>query len=238
MKDISAFEDCQHILVVAAHTDDLETMCGGTLIQLLAQGKSADLLLATDGDLGTTDPAMNKPTLAALRRQEALDAAQMLGLGQVYFLGHHDGELVNNLSLRREVAHVYRRSQADTILTFDPLAAYRTNLHPDHIALAKAAIDALIPSKMPLYHPEQLSSEVHLSQVKHCFCFLTLEPDIVISIDDVYKQKIAISLAHQSQFPEGEKNLTWMKRRDRTFAQSHASQEIQFAEGFRTITTY
>ena len=68
MRGIEAFDPCQTILVVAAHADDLETMCGGTLIQLLAQGRTVDLLLATDGDLGTSDPSLDRPTLAALRR--------------------------------------------------------------------------------------------------------------------------------------------------------------------------
>lgn len=238
MQHIEAFNDCQHILVVAAHTDDLETMCGGTLIRLLAQGKTADLLLATDGDLGTDDATMDRPVLAARRREEARQAGQLLGLREVSFLGYPDGELLNTLTLRRQVAHAYRRLQPDTVFTFDPLGAYRINLHPDHLAIAQAAIDAYIPAKMPLYAPEQLTGGVPLSRVKHIFCFLTPEPNVVVPIDDVYQQKLAISMAHKSQFPHGEKNLEWMKARDRIRAQTHAADGIEFAETFRQIRTY
>ncbi|MDQ4075582.1 MAG: PIG-L family deacetylase [Chloroflexota bacterium] len=238
MKDIDAFAPCRSILVVAAHADDLETMCGGTLIQLLAQGKRVDLLLATDGDLGSSDPALAKPALAVLRREEARRAAKLLGLGHVEFLGYHDGELVNNLTLRRQVAHVYRRLQPDTIFTFDPIAAYRGNLHPDHMAVGRAALDAFMPAKMPLYHPEQLARDISLSQVKHIFCFSTPEPDIVVPIDEVYEEKLAISMVHKSQFPDGEKSLEWMKERDRTTARQYAQETVQFAEAFRSIRTY
>ncbi len=224
--------------MVAAHADDLETMCGGTLLLLLEQGKRVDLLLATDGDLGTSDASLSRPALAVQRRAEAQRAADFLGLGRVEFLGYHDGELMNTLELRRRVAHAYRRLQPDTVLTFDPLAAYRGNLHPDHNAIAQAAIDAFMPAKMPLYHPEQLTDGVALSRVQHLFCFATPEPDIVVPIDTVYPQKLSASLLHPSQFPDGEASLEWMKARDRATAQQAALQGVEFAEGFRRVGTY
>jgi LmbE family N-acetylglucosaminyl deacetylase len=238
MRGIEAFDPCQAILVVAAHADDLETMCGGTLVQLLAQGKRVDLLLATDGDLGTSDPSLERPTLAALRRVEARRAGEALGLRHVRFLGYHDGELVNDLKLREEVAYAYRLLQPDTVFTFDPLAAYRANLHSDHIAVARAAIDAFMPAKMGLYHPQHLSDGIQLSRVKHIFCFLTAEPDVVVPVDAVYQQKLAASMIHKSQFPKGEESLEWMKARDRAMAERHAGEGTEYAEGFRSLATY
>lgn len=238
MRGIEAFDECERLLVVAAHADDLETMCGGTIIQLLARGKQVDLLLATEGDLGTSDGAMAWPALAALRRDEARAAAQLLGLGEVLFLGHHDGELVSDLTLRRQVAHAYRRLQPDTVLTFDPLAAYRENLHPDHLAIGQAAIDAYMPAKMPLYHPDQLGNGVALSRVKHLFCFLTPEPDILVPIDEVYPQKLAASLVHRSQFPNGEESLEWMRARDRAHASRLTLAGVEYVEAFRSLAVY
>ena len=161
-----------------------------------------------------------------------------MGLRHVSFLGYHDGELVNDLKLREEVAYAYRLLQADTIFTFDPLAAYRTNLHPDHIAIARAAIDAFMPAKMGLYHPEHLSGGVQLSRVKHIFFFATLEPDVIVPVDAVYPQKLAASMIHESQFPKGEESLDWMKTRDRAMAKQHAGEGTEYAEGFRSLTTY
>ena len=108
------------MMVVAAHPDDLETACGGTMALLIASGIEVTLVLGTDGDIGTHDPAMTRERLAATRREETLAAAQVLGLKDVVFLGRHDGELVADLALRAEVAHAYRRYQPDTVFTFDP----------------------------------------------------------------------------------------------------------------------
>ncbi len=153
--DVSQFGDeIKRLLVVAAHPDDLETTSGGTLALLIERGVEVALLLGTDGDIGTHDPAFTRETLAAVRRQETLAGAAALGIKDVFFLGHHDGELVADLALRAEVAGVYRRWQPDTIFTFDP--AWGGQAHPDHIAAGRAAVDAYMPSKMELYHPEQL----------------------------------------------------------------------------------
>lgn len=238
MQGLNAFDDCEHVLVVAAHADDMETMCGGTLVRLRAQGKTVDLLIATDGDLGAQDASVSRPALAARRREEARRAAAQLGVRALRFLGHPDGELVNDLALRRQIAQAYRTLQPDTVLTFDPLAAYRGNLHPDHTAVAQAALDAFMPAKMPLYHPDQLHGGGRLSRVAHIFCFATPEPDIVVPIDEVYEQKLALSMVHASQFPQGEESLAWMKQRDRATAEQHAAQGVEVAEAFRTIGTY
>jgi len=143
--DISQFGGEVHrLMVVAAHPDDLETTCGGTLALLIRTGVEVALLLATDGDIGTHDPAFTRETLAATRRQETLAGAQALGIRDVFFLGHHDGELVADLALRAEVAGVYRRWQPDTVFTFDP--AWGGQAHPDHTAAGRAAVVAYMPS--------------------------------------------------------------------------------------------
>ena len=103
--DVSQFSDeVKRILVVAAHPDDLETTCGGTLALLLEQRVVVALLLCTDGDIGTHDSAYTRVSLAETRRHETLYGAQTLGFTEVFFLGHHDGELVADLALRAEVA--------------------------------------------------------------------------------------------------------------------------------------
>jgi len=139
--DISQFgPDIHRILVVAAHPDDLETTCGGTLALLIDTGVEVALLLATDGDIGTHDVSYTRESLATVRREETLAGAHALGLKEVFFLGHHDGELVPDLRLRAEVAHVYRRWQPDTVFTFDPY--WHGQAHPDHTAAGRAAVDA------------------------------------------------------------------------------------------------
>lgn len=208
---ISQFGDeVKRILVVAAHPDDLETTSGGTLALLIDRGAEVALLLGTDGDIGTHDLSFTRETLAIVRRQETLAGAAALGFKDVFFLGHHDGELVADLALRAEVAHIYRHWQPDTVFTFDP--SWGGQAHPDHTAAGRAAVDAYMPSKMELYHPEQLVDGVRVANVKRFFFFggSNREGEITIDISPAWERKLAATRCHVSQFGQKEEALQWL----------------------------
>ncbi len=209
--DITQFGDeVRRVLVVAAHPDDLETTCGGTVALLMARGAEVALLLCTDGDIGTHDLSFTRETLAATRRQETVAGAAALDIHDVFFLGHHDGELVADLALRAEVAGIYRRWQPDTIFTFDP--AWGGQAHPDHTAAGRAAVDAYMPSKMELYHPEQLVDGGKVADVKRFFFFggSNREGEITVDISAAWPQKLAATRCHVSQFGQREEALQWL----------------------------
>lgn len=209
--DVTQFgDDVRRVLVVAAHPDDLETTCGGTLALLMARGAEVALLLCTDGDIGTHDPSFTRETLAAARRQETLSGAAALGIHDVFFLGHHDGELVADLALRAEVAGIYRRWQPNTVFTFDP--AWGGQAHPDHTAAGRSAVDAYMPSKMELYHPEQLADGVKVADVKRFFFFggSNREGEITVDISAAWPKKLAATRCHVSQFGQREEALQWL----------------------------
>jgi LmbE family N-acetylglucosaminyl deacetylase len=234
--DVSQFGDeIKRVLVVAAHPDDLETTSGGTLTMLIGRGVEVALLLGTDGDIGTHDPAFTRETLAAVRRQETLTGAAALGIQDVFFLGHHDGELVADLALRAEVANIYRRWQPDTIFTFDP--AWGGQAHPDHIAAGRAAVDAYMPSKMELYHPEQLGNGVKVADVKRFFFFggSNREGEITIDISSAWDRKIAATRSHLSQFGQKEEALQWLA------AWNHETGKccgLEYAEAFHPMQVW
>jgi len=234
--DVGQFGDeVKRILVVAAHPDDLETTSGGTLALLIARGVELALLLGTDGDIGTHDLSFTRETLAALRRQETLAGAAVLGLKEVFFLGHHDGELVADLALRAEVAGIYRRWQPDTIFTFDP--AWGGQAHPDHTAAGRAAVDAYMPSKMELYHPEQLVDEVKVADVKRFFFFggSNRAGEITIDIAPAWEKKIAATRCHASQFGQKEEALQWLA------AWNHETGKccgLEYAEAFHPMQVW
>ena len=211
---LEAFDDIERLIIVAAHPDDLETLCGGTVALLVQRGVTVFSVNCTLGDIGTQDASTNRPAVASARLLEAEEAARILGIEQVASLGHHDGELVADLELRAQIARLYRSTQADTLFTFDPYWAGQ--IHPDHRAAGQAALDAYMPSKMPLYRPEQLrESGAGLGCLKRVFLFSTArEPDIAIDVMPVYDSKLAACLAHRSQFPKGLESLEWMKGMD------------------------
>jgi N,N'-diacetylchitobiose non-reducing end deacetylase len=227
--------EMRRILVVAAHPDDLETTSGGTLALLIAQGVEVALLLGTDGDIGTHDLTFTRETLAAVRRQETLAGAAALGIKDVFFLGHHDGELVADLALRAEVADIYRRWQPDTIFTFDP--AWGGQAHPDHIAAGRAAVDAYMPSKMELYHPEQLVDGIKVADVKRFFFFggSNREGEITIDIASMWERKLTATRCHISQFGQKEEALQWLA------AWNHETGKccgLEYAEAFHPMQVW
>lgn len=229
---LEAFDGVERLVVVAAHPDDLETLCAGTLTQLIARGVQVFSVNCTWGDIGAQDTANTRPALAALRLAETDAAARLLGLQATYNLGHPDGELQPSIELRAQLARIYRITQADTLFTFDPY--WTGQVHPDHRAAGQAALDAYIPSKMPLYHPEQLSEQgAGVARLQRIFLFSTdRNPEIAVDVSAVYATKVAAALAHVSQFPAGEANLDWMKTLDRTAGERIGA---SYAEAFKAV---
>lgn len=232
---LDAFDEVERLIVIAAHPDDLETICGGTLASLTRRGVNVYSVNCTSGDIGAQDASTDRLHLAAIRLAEAERAARILEITQTFNLGHRDGELVATLELRAQIARLYRLTQADTVLTFDPFWAGQ--IHPDHRAAGLAALDAYMPSKMPLYRPEQLNEPgVCLGCLKRVFLFSTTRnPDIFVDVTGVYPTKLNACMAHRSQFPEGEENLDWMKKLDQKTGQNIG---VLYAEAFKRLEVW
>lgn len=151
--------DAQRVLVVSAHPDDLEFTCGGAAARWSDEGAEVTLLLVTDGSTGTTDHQLAGETLASVRREETLAAAKILGLADVVFLGYRDGYVEATLDLRRDIAREFRRSKPHRMVTMDPApipGGWFVN-HPDHRAVAHAALDVTVTAgTTPGHFPELL----------------------------------------------------------------------------------
>lgn len=235
MQSIEAFDEVKRLIVVAAHPDDLEVLCAGTVLLLAERGVEIVSVNCTLGDIGTQETGIVRPALAATRLAETEDAAALLGIRATYNLGHHDGELVPDLELRAQIARLYRLTQADTLFTFDPF--WSGQIHPDHRAAGQAALDAYMPSKMPLYRPEQLMEDnMGLGKLERVFLFSTdREPDIFVDISRVQARKFDAVLAHKSQFPKGMENLDWLREMDAETGKPH---QIEAAETFKTLRVW
>jgi LmbE family N-acetylglucosaminyl deacetylase len=232
---IEAFDEIKRLIIVGAHPDDMESICGGTVHQLARRGVTIFSVNCTLGDIGTQESNLTRPALASTRLAETEEAARILGVAQTYNLGHHDGELVPSLELRAQIARLYRITEADTLWTFDPF--WTGQIHPDHRAAGQAALDAYMPSKMPLYRPEQLNEpEACLGCLERVFVFSTArEPDIYVDVTGSYRAKLAGCIAHRSQFPQGEESLEWMKELDRKAGQVI---DVSYAEVFKRVEVW
>lgn len=228
---LQAFSEVRRAIVVTAHADDLETLMAGTIWRLRQQGVEFYELILTRGDLGTQDPNADGDVLSAARLVEARAGAAVLGLSEVAILDNHDGELEASLQVRAAVAGFYRKWQPDTLFTFDP--SWPGQMHPDHRAAGRAALDAFMPSKMPLYHPEQLDC-TKVANIQRVYVFGAGEPTVFVDVADVYQKKVEASLAHRSQFPKGEESLNWMRELDSAAAE-RAGLAGRLAEQFGII---
>ncbi len=217
------------VMVIQAHPDDAEFLCAGTVARLVQNGYRVQYVLATSGDKGSDDPNATPEALAATREREQLEAARILGVAEVTFLRHHDGELEVTLPFRAELTGVIRAGKPDVLFTFDPWQRYQ--VHPDHRALGTTALDAVAAARDPLYFPEQIREGLAVQRVHNVYLFATDEPNYYVDITATIGKKLEALRAHGSQFrnPQVEE---FVKARART---AGATIGVEFAEAFHYL---
>jgi LmbE family N-acetylglucosaminyl deacetylase len=181
-------------LCIAAHPDDVEFYCGGTVVMMARRGVVVDVVLATSGDKGARDATKSRAKVARIREREQEMAAVVLGIKRVKFLRHPDAELIENLELREEFVREIRITKPDVLLTFDPNVPYR--YHPDHRVVGRVALDAAWPSaRDPLTFPD--AGPPH--ETAEAWCFAGPNPTLEFDVAEVLSTKIDARLAHVSQ---------------------------------------
>ena len=86
-------EEFSRGMVVVAHADDAEFGCSGTVAKLCAEGWEMVYVMCTDGSKGSSDREITQAELAAIRREEQINAGRVLGLKDVVFLDYEDSLL-------------------------------------------------------------------------------------------------------------------------------------------------
>jgi LmbE family N-acetylglucosaminyl deacetylase len=181
-------------LAVAAHPDDVEFGCGGTLARWAAEGCVVHHLVLTDGSKGTWDVDVDADALIAARQVEQREAAAALGAtGEVRFLGRVDGELEADVATRLEVASVIRALQPDVVLGHDPWRRYR--LHPDHRAAGWLVCDGVVAAREPHVRVDGLEAW----RPSALLLWEADEPDLLIDVSSHVDAKLCALLAHASQ---------------------------------------
>jgi LmbE family N-acetylglucosaminyl deacetylase len=206
MTGIEVLETAQRVMVIVAHPDDAEIQCGGTIARLVARGATVSYVLCTSGNRGSSDPSMIPERLAALREDEQRAAAAALGVTQITFLGHDDGELAFVAPrLREEITRQIRLERPEVIITHDPFAGLLSYevcyLHPDHRAAGQAAFEAaFFCAPGPLFYPDQVVDGLAPHRVLALYLVMSESPDSWVDISDTFATKVAAIREHHSQW--------------------------------------
>jgi bacillithiol biosynthesis deacetylase BshB1 len=178
------------VLAIAAHPDDIELICGGTLVRAHMLGRVTGILDLAAGELATRGTP-------ELRAKEAARAAKVMGVSVRENLGLPDGGIQNTPETRAKVALVIRRLQPAIVITHS-----LHGRHPDHPIVAQLVRDACfvaglkkVEPKVPAHRPRK---------VLHALSFRedNQKPTFVVDISAAFEKKLEAIRCYESQFGE------------------------------------
>ena len=223
----------ERVMVVTAHPDDSEFGAGGTVAKLVKEGREVAYVILTNGNKGSSDRAMTPERLARIREEEQRNAARVLGVAHVAFLGYPDCELEDTRELRRDVTREIRRFRPDLLICQSPERTKNLGAaHRDHRVAGGVALDCVyplardhmaFPELMPEFEPHKVR-EVHVMQWEN--------PDLVVDIADTIDVKLKALACHVSQF--GDFRAVEGRVRERSSALG-SSKGYAYAEAFDRI---
>ena len=179
------------ILAIAAHRDDVELTCGGTLLKAARRGQRTAIIDLTQGEMGTRGSA-------ELRATEAERAAELIGCGARENLRLPDAGIENTPATREALARLIRKFAPRVVI-----APALEGRHPDHRVSAQLIRDACFVSGLAKVAPE-LPKHRPL-KILHALTYRQdfTRPSFVVDITDEFEQKLAAIQCYASQF-EGE----------------------------------
>lgn len=222
-------------MAIAAHPDDIEYSCSGTLARWAQAGTRTYYVLCTSGDVGIATAGMTKARAGEIREQESRDAAAIAGASEVVFLREPDGMLQATLELRKKLVREIRRLRPEVVICSDPtvvLASSDYINHPDHRAAGMAALDAVFPAAGQPNLFEELEAEgLKAHKVRKVFVNSWEHSDHFINISATMDVKIAALRAHASQL-NGNDPAVMLRE---WAAETAKGKEMQYAEGFKVV---
>jgi bacillithiol biosynthesis deacetylase BshB1 len=196
------------ILAIAAHRDDVEQTCGGTLLKMAQRGQRTGILDLTQGELGTRGTAED-------RAREAAAAAGILGAGWRRALDIPDGRVENTWENRLKVASVIRETRPRVVIL-----PYWKGRHPDHYTCSVLGYEACFLAglaKLALSSQPSAISQTNSSadksdslaphrpfKIVYATLYYDVRPTFVVDISSQFEQKFASILAYKSQFSDQE----------------------------------
>jgi bacillithiol biosynthesis deacetylase BshB1 len=218
------------VLAIAAHRDDVEQTCGGTLLRMASRGLRTAILDLTQGEAGTRGSAED-------RAREAAEAARLLGVGWRQALDLPDGAVENTLENRLKIARVLRQLRPRVVIL-----PYWQARHPDHAAVAQLGYEAcflsglakapaapavrpVAPSARDGVDPDETAALPYRPfKIVYASLYADVRPSFVVDITPFIEQRHAALMAYRSQYanqPTGGRLFVPEEEiRERTFAEA------------------
>jgi bacillithiol biosynthesis deacetylase BshB1 len=192
------------VLAIAAHRDDVEQTCGGTLLKMARQGGRTGILDLTQGELGTRGSAESRAT-------EATDAARILRVAWRDALDIPDGRVENNYANRIKIARVIREQRPRVVIL-----PYWEGRHPDHYTCATLGYEACFLAGLsrlgqtPATHdinPFTLRALCGLPphrpfKIVYATLYYDVRPTFVVDITAEFESKLESIFAYKEQYAD------------------------------------
>ena len=178
--------DTLDILAIAAHRDDVEQTCGGTLLRSAAMGLHTAILDLTQGEAGTRGSA-------AERAAEAEAAAKILQVRWRQALDLPDGGIENTAENRQKVARVVRQLRPRVVIL-----PYWQGRHPDHYKTATLGYEACFLAGLAKF---ETGTQPHRPfKILYASLYADVRPSFVVEITDWMEPRLQALLAYRSQY--------------------------------------
>src|SRR5438093_6392293 len=178
------------ILALAAHRDDVEQTCGGTLLKMAQRGHRPCILDLTKGEMGTRGTAED-------RAREAAEAAKILRVSWRNSLNIPDGRVENTWENRLEVARVIREQRPRVVIL-----PYWEGRHPDHYTSSKLGYEACFLAGLAKL---DLPGKPHRPfKIIYATLYYDIRPSFVVDITSQFEKRLEAVYAYKSQFTDQE----------------------------------
>lgn len=177
------------ILAIAAHRDDVEQTCGGTLLAMQARGWKTGILDLTQGESGTRGTAEE-------RRAEAEEAARILRVAHREALDLPDGNVENTQANRLKIVEALRRLRPRVVIL-----PYWQGRHPDHYTTASLGYEACFRSGLSKLEVPGSPAPPHRPyKILYASLYADVRPSFVVDITPYVEQRLQSLLAYRSQY--------------------------------------
>lgn len=198
------------ILAIAAHRDDVEQTCGGTLLRSAARGLRTAILDLTRGEAGTRGTAED-------RAREAEEAARILGVGWRQALALPDGAIENTLPNRIEIVRILRQLRPRVVIL-----PYWQARHPDHAIVGTLGYDACFLAG--LRKIDTGAEPYRPFKIVYASLYADIRPSLIVDITPFIEQRHQALMAYRSQYANQQTgNALFVPEdeiRERTFAEA------------------